>query len=199
MEWPLASAPSHFFMFWPVTNNRLLINTYVLTVCWLPWAFLRLTLDGRSFTTMSSGGRMWWPPTAWVTTRNVTLGSGMSSNLQVRCLSSKRHGVKIVSHHSICLLPFSDAAIVDQVKWFCDHADQDQFCEEVEILEADFKRTIISFGRMSEVWSQLATNMTGPGSAAYAHWKAAMYKHLEEDCRQAYSNACAMASCRLSD
>lgn len=87
---------------------------------------------------------------------------------------------------------------MDRVKWFRDRADRDRFREEVEILEAEFQRTVISFGRMSEVWSQMATDATGPGSAAYAHRKAAMYKGLEEECKQAYTNTRRIAS-HLSD
>ena len=87
---------------------------------------------------------------------------------------------------------------MDQVKWFCDRADQDRFHEEVEILEAEFQRTVIYFGRMSEVWLQMATDAMGPSSAAYAHRKAAMYKGLEEECKQAYTNTLRIAS-HLSD
>ena len=87
---------------------------------------------------------------------------------------------------------------MDQVKWFRDRADRDRFCEEVEILEAEFQRTVISFGRMSEVWLQMATDATGPSSAAYAHRKAAMYQGLEEECKQAYANTRRIAS-HLSD
>ena len=65
---------------------------------------------------------------------------------------------------------------MDRVKWFRDRADRDRFREEVEILEAEFQRTVISFGRMSEVWSQMATDATGPGSVAYAHRKAAIIR-----------------------
>ena len=72
---------------------------------------------------------------------------------------------------------------MDHVKWFWDRADCDRFREEVEILEAEFERTITSFSRMSDVWSQLTNSVTGPGSAAYAHRKAVMYHGLEEECR----------------
>ena len=84
------------------------------------------------------------------------------------------------------------------MKWFHDRADRDQFCEEVEILEAEFQRPVISFGWMSEVWSQMATDDMGLGSAAYGYRKAAMYKGLEEECKQAYTNTCRIAS-HLSD
>jgi DNA-binding GntR family transcriptional regulator len=76
---------------------------------------------------------------------------------------------------------------VDRVKWFRDRADRDRFREEVQILDAEFKRTIISFSRMSHVWNELAIKASSPGSAAYARKKAIMYRGLEEDCAQAYA------------
>ena len=55
------------------------------------------------------------------------------------------------------------------------------------MLEAEFDRTIVSFRQMSDVWTQLASKVDAPGSAAYAHRKAIMYQGLEEDCVQAYT------------
>jgi hypothetical protein len=78
---------------------------------------------------------------------------------------------------------------VDRVKWFRDRADRDRFREEVEILEAEFERTMTSFNRLSDVWTQLASSATGPGRAAYAWRKAVMYQGLEQECKQAYSVA----------
>ena len=49
------------------------------------------------------------------------------------------------------------------------------------MLEAEFDRTIVSFRRMSDVWTQLASKVDAPGSAAYAHRKAIMYQGLEDD------------------
>jgi hypothetical protein len=77
--------------------------------------------------------------------------------------------------------------VVDQVKWFHDRADQDRFREEVKILEAEFERTIASFNQMSDIWTELASGATGPGSAAYAQRKAIMYQGLAEECKQVYS------------
>jgi hypothetical protein len=65
--------------------------------------------------------------------------------------------------------------VVDRVKWFRDRADRDHFCEEVEILKAEFEQTMVSFNRMSDVWTELASRATGPGSVAYAQRKAVMY------------------------
>jgi hypothetical protein len=81
----------------------------------------------------------------------------------------------------------SYTALVDRVKWFRERADRDRFREEVQILEAEFERAIISFRRMSDVWTQLTSKVATPGSAAYAHRKAIMYRGLEEDCVQAYT------------
>ena len=71
------------------------------------------------------------------------------------------------------------------MKWFWDRADHDRFCEEVQTLEAEFDRTIISHQRMAEVWCQLAGEASGPGSTAYAHKKAKMYHGLANQCAQA--------------
>jgi hypothetical protein len=85
--------------------------------------------------------------------------------------------------------------VVDRVKWFRDRADRDRFREEVEILEAEFERTMVSFNRMSDVWTELASRATGPGSAAYAQRKAVMYRGLAEECKQVYSMARKRAGC----
>jgi hypothetical protein len=82
------------------------------------------------------------------------------------------------------------STLVDQVKWFRDRADRDRFREEVQILDAEFKRTIVSFSRMSQVWIELSDKAVDPGNAAYACKKAAMYRGLEEECEQAYAAVC---------
>jgi hypothetical protein len=98
------------------------------------------------------------------------------------------NGVLIVrGSFSIFYHLFKHRTPVDRVKWFRDRADQDCFREEAQILDAEFKRTIISFSRMSEVWTELAIKAASPGSAAYAHRKATMYRGLEEECAQAYT------------
>ena len=85
---------------------------------------------------------------------------------------------------------------MDRVKWFRDRADHDRFREEVQTLEAEFDRTIISHQRMAEVWCQLAGEGSGPGSAAYAHKKAEMYHGLANQCAQA-SVACRKSAGRI--
>ena len=75
------------------------------------------------------------------------------------------------------------------MKWFWDHADRDRFREEVEILEAEFERTIISHRRMAEVWTELAGRCSKPAAAAYAHKKVSMYDKLQNDCKLAYAVA----------
>ena len=99
---------------------------------------------------------------------------------------------KAWSNDSACQYTFAETfltyiTVVDRVKWFRDRADRERFREEVEILEAEFERTITSFNRMSDIWTQLASGVTGPGSAAYAQRKAVMYQGLVEECEQAYS------------
>lgn len=78
---------------------------------------------------------------------------------------------------------------VDRVKWFRDRADRDRFREEVQILEAEFERTIVSHARMADVWAQLAGTASGPGATAYAHKKAYMYRCLSTECSEAYDIA----------
>jgi hypothetical protein len=46
---------------------------------------------------------------------------------------------------------------VDRVKWFCEWANRNCHHEEMEILEADFERTIILHTRMAEVWTEMPT------------------------------------------
>ena len=85
---------------------------------------------------------------------------------------------------------------MDRVKWFRDRADRDRFHEEVQILEAEFDRTIISYQCMAEVWCQLVGEASRPGSAAYAHKKAEMYHGLANQCAQA-SVACRKSAGRI--
>lgn len=75
---------------------------------------------------------------------------------------------------------------MDKVKWFRERADRDRFREEVDILEAEFERTIISHSRMAEVWSELATKCSLPGATAYAYKKAEMYQGLSKECSLTY-------------
>jgi hypothetical protein len=78
---------------------------------------------------------------------------------------------------------------VDRVKWFRDRADRDRFREEVQILQAEFERTVVSHKRMAEVWTQLADTVSCPGAVAYAHKKAEMYDGLAQECSKAYEVA----------
>ena len=66
----------------------------------------------------------------------------------------------------------------------------DHFHEEVQILEAEFERTIILHQHMAEVWFQLAGEASRPGSSAYAHKKAEMYRGLADKCQKACEAAC---------
>ena len=84
------------------------------------------------------------------------------------------------------------------MKWFRDRANRDRFRKEVQILEEEFDRTIVSFRRMSDVWTQLTSKVDAPGSAAYAHRKAIMYQGLEEDCVQAYAAVRKTTGCGIS-
>jgi hypothetical protein len=87
------------------------------------------------------------------------------------------------------------------VKWFRERAERDRFQEEVQILEAEFERTITSHGRMAEVWSELASRCSEskPGAAAYAHKKVGMYHQLQCDCKLAYKTALEKATIANND
>ncbi|KAG6806627.1 hypothetical protein H0H93_002687 [Arthromyces matolae] len=75
--------------------------------------------------------------------------------------------------------------VVDRVKWFRDRAARDRSREEKDILEEEFRRTVVSFTRMAEVWNQMASGPS-PGSVAYAHKHAAMYNKLAQNCTKAF-------------
>ena len=72
-----------------------------------------------------------------------------------------------------------------RVKWFRARAARDRTQEEVEILQEEFKRTIRSFQRMSNVWLELGSCEEN-GRAAYAQQQSRMYSELAEDCRVAH-------------
>jgi predicted house-cleaning NTP pyrophosphatase (Maf/HAM1 superfamily) len=79
---------------------------------------------------------------------------------------------------------------VDRVKWFRERANRDRYREEVEILEADFERTIFSHSRMAEVWTGMAEHFLNElGAAAYARKKAVMYRNLSDEASQKYTDA----------
>lgn len=83
---------------------------------------------------------------------------------------------------------------MDRVKWFRERANRDRYREEVEILEADFERTIFSHFRMAEVWTAMAENcIKEPGAAAYARKKAVMYQNLSNEASKMYTDAKAAA------
>ena len=84
-------------------------------------------------------------------------------------------------------MPLSSQIIVSRVKWFRERAARDHAQEEKEILEEEFRRTQVSFERMSEVWKDLATRAANDvGAAAYASKQASMYCELARDCSGAF-------------
>lgn len=81
---------------------------------------------------------------------------------------------------------------MDRIKWHREHADCSRFREEVETLEAEFERTIISFNRMAITWSSLSDKERSrghPGAAAYAARKIVMYRGLADNCQKTYTAA----------
>ena len=79
---------------------------------------------------------------------------------------------------------------VDHVKWFRERASRDRHHEEMETVEADFERTIISHTRMAVVWTKMANRCTeDPGGAAYARKKVVMYTNFSNEAQKMYSKA----------
>ncbi|KAG6847801.1 hypothetical protein H0H93_005915 [Arthromyces matolae] len=67
---------------------------------------------------------------------------------------------------------------MDRVKWFRDRAARDRSREEKELLKEEFRRTVLSFKRMAEVWDSISSCQS-PGSSAYAAKRSAMYYKLQ--------------------
>jgi hypothetical protein len=76
---------------------------------------------------------------------------------------------------------------VNRVKWFRERAARDRAGEEVEILEAEFRRAHRSYARMAEVWMELSERLgDGKGKVAYGRKQSAMYDQLALDCKEAF-------------
>ncbi|ESK83543.1 hypothetical protein Moror_11303 [Moniliophthora roreri MCA 2997] len=73
---------------------------------------------------------------------------------------------------------------LNRVKWFCDHTCLDRYCEEIEILEAEFTHVCRFHKEMCDIWlkmAQAASDDQEPGYAAYACKQAATYQILLDD------------------
>ncbi|OCH84025.1 DUF221-domain-containing protein [Obba rivulosa] len=69
----------------------------------------------------------------------------------------------------------------ERVEWFCARAEKEHYDEEVNILHAEFHRTIKSFMKMSEVWEVAARKSDrSPGAKAYAKQKSFMFKRMQD-------------------
>lgn len=71
----------------------------------------------------------------------------------------------------------------NKVEWFRAKIDLQQWREELEILDEEFKRTARWFTKMSELWTVLALRspLVSRGFAEYAHHKADIFKRRSED------------------
>ncbi|KAJ3560603.1 hypothetical protein NP233_g10727 [Leucocoprinus birnbaumii] len=84
----------------------------------------------------------------------------------------------------------------DRVHWMRERASIERLEEEVELIQEEFRRTITSFTKMAEVWTQLGSPMDerSPGFCCYALRTAEMYRGLARNCetnrRLAYSDQC---------
>jgi hypothetical protein len=78
-----------------------------------------------------------------------------------------------------CLL----TAILEQrVKWFRAREDSKRWKEEMELLDAEWERTIRSCERMAEAWRAVADHSAsrfGSGAKAYALRQAVMYEGMK--------------------
>ncbi|OCH85160.1 hypothetical protein OBBRIDRAFT_692560, partial [Obba rivulosa] len=69
----------------------------------------------------------------------------------------------------------------ERVEWFRARAEKERYDEEVNILHAEFRRTIKSFMKMSEVWEAAARKSDrSPGAKAYAKQKSFMFKRMQD-------------------
>lgn len=79
----------------------------------------------------------------------------------------------------------------DRVQWFRAEAEMQRWQEQVEQKLAELLRTIRSFGKMKETWTELSLTQASnlPGHVAYAKKKASMYETMENDCRRKLEGA----------
>src|SRR5215471_8085830 len=79
----------------------------------------------------------------------------------------------------------------DRVQWFRAEAEMQRWQEQVEQKLAELLRTIRSFGKMKDIWSQLSSMQpnTLPGHIAYANRQSAMYARLESDSKKKLGEA----------
>src|SRR6266700_6782183 len=77
----------------------------------------------------------------------------------------------------------------DHVQWFRAEAEMERWREEWEIKQADFLHCIRSFGKMSEVWEEMASDSIEAGKCAYAKHKSAIFKEMERHGRMLFSDA----------
>jgi hypothetical protein len=74
----------------------------------------------------------------------------------------------------------------EHVQWFRTEAEMQRWQEQVEQKLAELLRTIWSFSKMKETWTDLSLRQDShfPGRIAYAKDKASMYEMMETDCRK---------------
>jgi hypothetical protein len=97
------------------------------------------------------------------------------------------------SHHCDCLHQTPEPYTVDQVRWFRAQAHKDHWREEVQMLEAEFQHTVVSYKVMNDVWTQLGNRCdaseVGEGQCAYAYQQAAMYNTMATHCQACFEEA----------
>ena len=75
-----------------------------------------------------------------------------------------------------------------RVQWFRARREKEEWAEEVEILQAEFRRTYQSFQKYSTIWKSLAEKSAKIGYKAYAFQKADMFSTMATRCDAAWTS-----------
>lgn len=93
--------------------------------------------------------------------------------------------IYLVSKQATCANDFS----VDRVRWFRARADMHRWQEDVELIEAEFRRTIRSFENLASIWDKLAGKDKREGYRAYGYRQSSMYTRMAKESRAKYEAA----------
>ncbi len=88
--------------------------------------------------------------------------------------------------------------LVERVRWFRMQAARDRFREELEIINEEFRRTLLSFTRMKEIWEAIGrkqlvlrkdTHCIAIGYHAFACRQAGIYAKLADEVEGSWTKA----------
>ncbi|KDR65131.1 hypothetical protein GALMADRAFT_148963 [Galerina marginata CBS 339.88] len=77
----------------------------------------------------------------------------------------------------------------DRVQWFRAEAEMERWREEWEAKQADFKRCINTFRKMSSVWLELSRSSDNAGKVAYAKRQSAIFGEMERRAVELFKQA----------